>query len=149
MLTFQWPDKFPEIGYVKGVKYVVKIKVDDKFFITHVTSLSFLQKELQTTFGKYQRGGIFEKNLYYPLIKYLQRAESKKIIFDVVYENASGYRVLKTELELFAKEFGKPGCLNEENVPYVPKTTWAKKGSNWLTQTELMNYIKEEKKYIV
>ena len=147
MLTFYWPEKFPEIGYEKGMKYVVKILIGEKYFITHVTSLSFLQKEIQNTWGKYHRVGIMEKNLYYPVIRQLARVDKKEVEFQVLYQDASGYNVLKFELGVFVEEFGKPNCLNEENVPYVPKTTNAKKGSNWLTPNEFLNYSKLIKQY--
>ena len=77
--------------------------------------------------SKYQRNGVLETNLFFPLVKYIYKHEIHKIKVEVLLTTTNGYQALKFELEQLVQYFGKPQCLNRNNVPHIPKTEVAKK----------------------
>ena len=149
MIKVVMPKEVPPIENEYGIrnKSVIQFVIGDKFLITKTVNPEWTIEELKRTFGKYLRGGISEANMFYPLVKYLYKQESKAVRVDFLFTSTSGYEVLKKELELLVEHFGSKGCLNPNNVPYVPKTTAQHKGSDWLTPNEMMNFSKLLKKY--
>ena len=157
MLKVTLPKELPPLLDKSGARNisVIQIICEGKFLITKTVGLSYLEdftdpwlvKELKSVYGKYQRGGIAETNLYYPLIRLAYKMEHPKLKIEVLYTTTDGYEALKYELTLLEQWFGKPECLNRNNIPYIPKTTHAKKGSNWLTQNQMLNFRKLLKKY--
>jgi hypothetical protein len=129
-------------------KVVFKLYVGDKFYIGHTSSIEWVAKEIKKQWGKYTDGdGVHTDLLWYPVLKEAAKYERPLLRFDIVMESASGYQILKHELSLFEIHFGEKHCLNQNNIPYIPKTTHAKKGSNWLTQNEMLNFKKLLTKY--
>jgi hypothetical protein len=66
---------------------------------------------------------------------------------EVLFTTINGYEALKYELSLLEEWFGKKECLNKNNIPHIPKTIMAKKGANWLTQNQALNFRKLLTKY--
>lgn len=131
----------------EGHKVVFFAWVGDKYYIGHTSSLIFFENELKKQWGKYFRAGVYSNHLFLPILKAASKQERPSIDIRIHFSSESGYDVLKTELSLFEEYFGQKDCLNENNIPYVPKTTHAKSGSNWLTQNEMLNFKKLLKKY--
>lgn len=136
----------PDNGEKKRV-FVLKISCNGKFLIFKATSIEWVQVEISKVYGKYQRGGILETNLMYPFVKWVHKQDRKKILIEVIFASNNGYEVLKFELNQLIEHFGRPECLNANNVPHIPKTEVAKKGSGWLTQNEALNFRKLLTKY--
>lgn len=128
-------------------RHVIKITCNDKYIITKCGSLEWLCKELSNTFGKYQRKGIDANNIYCKFVKYCYDNSIHKVHIECLFSSDNGYDVLKFELDKLSEVFGKKECLNTLNIPYIPKTIHAKKGSNWLTQNQYLNFMKLLKKY--
>lgn len=128
-------------------RHIVKITANEKYIITKCGSVKWLCKEINSSYGKYNRGGILESNFFYKFIKYCYQNSIKKAVIEPLYSSGNGYNVLKTELEYLTEHFGNSSCLNTNNIPYIPKTIHAKRGSNWLTQNEYLNFMKLLKKY--
>jgi hypothetical protein len=126
---------------------MVKITCGEYYVITKCGQLEWLVDELNTTISKYKKGGILETNIYFALVKKVYKDKILKGSIDVLFQSKNGYEVLKKELETLAECYGKKECLNISNVPYIPKTVHAKKGSNWLKQNEYLNYMKLLKTY--
>lgn len=139
----------PSIVEVKG-RAVVKLSFDDKFMITKAGALEWLCREINRTYGKYTRGvasGTVQDSLYFPLVKHCYKYSIDKVFIEIVFQSENGYEVLKNELEQLTEAFKDKNCLNTNNIPYIPKTTHAKKGSSWLKQNEYLNFMKLLKKY--
>lgn len=136
MIKFKLPSVIPS-----NVS-IIKISCDDKFYIAKTSNILWIEKELQSTFGKYLRIGIPETNLYYPIVRLLYKQEKPKLVIDVLFSSDNGYDVLKFELQMLMEWFGTKDCLNKNNIPHIPKTTVAKKGSSWLTQNQALNFRK-------
>ena len=126
---------------------VFKIICGEKYFIGKASSIEWLSSELKTTYGKYLRGGIPETNMFYPVLREYVSKELEELEIEVLFSSDNGYELLKFELEQLIAHYSKPGCLNPNNIPYIPKTTVAAKGSNWLTQNQALNFRKLLKKY--
>lgn len=116
--------------------------VNKKMYIGKASSLEWLDAELRSTYGKYMRLGIPETNMFYPLLKYYHDSGAKGINIEVLFTSDKGYDILKFELEQLNAHYGKSYCLNNNSTPHIPKTTRAKKGSNWLTEADRMNFAK-------
>lgn len=149
MLKIKLPSKLPELLDDNGSPKVniLKIICEDKFYIAKTINIPWMVKELQKNYGKYLRGGIYETSLFYPLVKYIYSHEAHKLKIEVLFTTTNGYEALKYELGLLEEWFGKKQCLNKNNIPYIPKTVVAKKGSNWLTQNQALNFRKLLTKY--
>lgn len=124
-------------------KCVMQIVARDAYFIGHCVSFEFLDIELRKTHRRYAYGnGIPEKNMFYPLVKYMVDNDISQLTVESIYESPtnSGYEVLKEE-SLFLKEhYKKPGCLNQNKEPYIPeKVKSATHPNAWLTLSESGN----------
>ena len=131
----------------EGQKSVFTATCGDRFWIGHTTSFFWLEPHLRKLFFKYHDGGIPETELYFPIIKAAAKMDRPTINLKVEFTHESGYQVLKHELGMLEEWFGKRACLNRNNIPYIPKTVRAKKGSNWLTDNEALNFRKLLTKY--
>lgn len=133
---------------IPDTRCVFAIKCGPNIYIGKTSNLEWLANELKTTYGKYHRLGIPEGNLYYPLIKcYTGRKDVKRLEIEVLFASDNGYDILKFELEQLEMHFGQKYCLNKNNIPHLPKTVANKKGSNWLTENERLNFQKLLSKY--
>ena len=126
---------------------VLRLSCNEKYYIAKTANPSWMIEEIKTVYGKYQRGGILETNLFYPLVKYIYSHAIHVIKVEVLFTSTNGYEVLKYELEQLVEHFGTKDCLNKNNIPHIPKTVRAKKGANWLTVNEDLNFRKLLKKY--
>lgn len=126
---------------------ILKITCEDKFYIGKTIDIEWMAGEIRKVYGKYLRQGVREDNFYYPLVKYVYRHDLHKIKIEILLTTTNGYSALKYELEQLKEWFGKPDCLNKNNIPHIPKTVVAKKGANWLTQNQALNFRKLLTKY--
>ena len=149
MLSFKLPKIIPPIENEKGLRnlHVIRIGAGGKFFIIKSTNIEWTIEEIRRALGKYQRGGVLETNLFYPFVKWVFKENITKTVIDILFTTTDGYQVLKYELEQLSEHFGKKECLNGNNIPHVPHTIRAKKGSSWLTDNQRMNYFKLLSKY--
>jgi len=149
MLQIKLPKQIPPFVDKNGNRNIsiVKITCEDKFYIAKTVNIEWLIKELKSVYGKFHRLGIYETNLFYPLVKYVYTHDIHKINIDILFTSTNGYHALKYELEQLIKWFGKKECLNQNNIPHIPKTVVAKKGSSWLTQNQALNFRKLLTKY--
>lgn len=143
MITFKLPQEIP------STRCVFKITIGEKFYIGKTSNLLFTKTELQKVYGKYVRRdvGVLETNLFYPLAKEIFKHEKAVVVIEVLFASENGYSILKFELEQLAEYYGQKNCLNQNKIPHIPKTIVAKKGSNWLTQNEALNFRKLLTKY--
>lgn len=141
MITFKLPKELP------STVCVFQITIADKYYIGKSSNLLFVKNEIQSTYGKYNRKGLLETNLFYPIAKEIHKHEKPLVDIKVLFASSNGYDVLKFELQQLSEHFGKQGCLNLNNIPHIPKTVVAKKGSNWLTQNQALNFRKLLTKY--
>lgn len=129
-------------------KYVVKIKVGDRFYIGRSVGFKFLSDEMRKVYADYNyRAGVYENHLYYPIVKYMHTSGIETAEVEVLFKSENGYEVLKEELNQLIKNFTKKRCLNANNVPYIPKEFTTKTKSKWLTQNEWLNFKKLIKQY--
>lgn len=150
MLQIKLPKELPPLEDKKTKKRnvsILKITCEDKFYIAKTINPEWMVEEIKTVYGKYQRRGVLETNLFFPLVKYIYRHEIHKIKVEVLLTTTNGYQALKFELEQLMQYFGKPACLNQNNIPHIPKTEVAKKGSGWLTMNQSLNFRKLLTKY--
>lgn len=148
-LTVLLPKAVPPIENEMGFRNVsiIQISCGEKFYIAKTANISWMIEEIKSVYRKYLDKGVLETNLFYPLVKYIYSKTIDILRVDVLFTSTDGYQVLKFELDQLAQHFGTKNCLNINNVPHIPKTKLAKKGSNWLTQNESLNYRKLLKKY--
>lgn len=144
---------YNEIGQTPTTRSVFKVIIGDdkKYYIAKASSIKWFIDEIGMQYGRALRphlrkeGTDTKKGLYYPIIRELLKMGDKPVMtLEYIFESENGYQVLKKELELLAEHFGKKGCINENNVPHVPKTTHQTTASKsaWLTQSEMMNFHK-------
>ncbi len=138
--------KFKEIDQAKG-RAIVKVSMGDYYIITKCGSITWLDDEIRSTYRKYLKSGIPETNLCTAFIEALHKKETRYGQIEVLYQTINGYELLKKELELLMVHFGKRNCKNTNNIPYIPKTVHANKGSNWLKQNEYLNFMRLLKNY--
>lgn len=140
--------KFNEIDEAKG-RAIVKITMGDYYIITKCGSINWLNQEIRNTYKKYKynKDGVPSTNLYISFIEAIHKKELQYGKIEVLFQSNNGYELLKYELELLIEHFGKRNCKNSNNIPYIPKTVHANKGSNWLKQNEYLNFMKLLKKY--
>lgn len=148
MITVLLPAEVPPIENELGMrnKSVIQITAGEKYLITKSVNIPWTVEEIKSTYGKYMRGGILESNLFYDLVRHIHKSEDGRVKIDILFTSTDGYQVLKKELELLRQHYGKKGCMNKNDVPYIPKTTAAKKGSNWLSPNQFLNFMKLIKK---
>lgn len=150
MLQIKLPKELPPLEDKATKKRnisILKITCEDKFYIAKTVNPAWMVEEIKNVYGKYQRNGVLETNLFFPLVKYIYRHEIHKIKVEVLLTTTNGYQALKFELEQLIQHFGKPQCLNRNNIPHIPKTEVAKKGSGWLTMNQSLNFRKLLTKY--
>jgi hypothetical protein len=149
MLTVLLPKEIPPFENELGQrnKYVLRLSCGEKFYIAKTINYSWMIEEIKKTYSKYLKVGIPENNLFYPLIRHLYKHEISTIKVEVLFASTNGYQVLKFELQQLADHFGKKDCLNQNNIPHIPKSMRAKKGSNWLSVNEELNFRKLLKNY--
>ena len=138
--------KYKTPDATKG-RTIVKVSCGDFYVITKCGSIEWLVSELNTTLSKYKKQGVNKDNLYIRFIEKVHKLDFKKGVIEVLYQSDNGYDLLKKELELLIEHYGKRNCMNSNNIPYIPKTIHAKKGSNWLKQNEYLNFMKLLKNY--
>lgn len=126
---------------------VFSISCNEKEYIGHSMSLTWLADEITKTYGKYHRNGVRTDNLYYPLVKEYYGMVKPAMIITVLFETDNGYDLLKYELEMLAGLYGTSKCINASPIPYVPKNVHLKRGSAWLTKNQYLNFMKLLKKY--
>lgn len=150
MLRIKLPKTIPPLEEKKtGLRniHIIKITVRDKFMIFKTVNLEWMVEEIKKVYGKYNRKGIDESNLFFPLIKRIYGHEIHDIVIEILFTTTDGYQALKFELEQLMRFFGKEECMNRNNIPHIPKTVVAAKGSNWLTQNQALNFRKLLTKY--
>jgi hypothetical protein len=139
--------KFKEIDQEKG-RAIVKVSIGDYYLITKCGTLAWVDSEMRSVYRKYvHKMGVPETNLFLPLIEVAYKKELKYGKIEVLFQTTNGYELLKKELELLMEHFGKRNCKNTNNIPYIPKTVHANKGSNWLKQNEYLNFMRLLKNY--
>jgi hypothetical protein len=126
---------------------ILQLSCGNKFIITKSANPEWMVKELKKSNHKYLDKGLYETNLFYPLIAHAYKNNLHIVKVEVLFTSTDGYKVLKFELNQLEMHFGKPDCLNLNNIPYIPKTVLAAKGSNWLTQNQALNFRKLLTKY--
>lgn len=131
---------------IKG-NAIVKLSYGDKYIITKCRDIGWLEKEFRSTLRRYDDKELKRENFYYKFAKYIHSVDAKKVLCEIIYQTENGYDVLKKELELLIEHYGNKDCMNENNIPYIPKTIHAKKGSSWLKQNEFLNFMKLLKNY--
>jgi len=131
---------------IKG-NAIIKLSYGDKYIITKCRDINWLEKEFRSTLRRLADKELKRDNFYYKFAKYILSVDAKKVLCEVLYQTENGYDVLKKELQLLMEHYGTKDCLNENNIPYIPKTTYAKKGSSWLKQNEFLNFMKLLKNY--
>lgn len=144
MLRIKMPKTIPPLEDKTGARNIsiLKITIREKFMFFKTVNVEWMVEEIKTVYGKYLRNGVLETNLFFPLVKYIHKNEVHDIKIEILLTTTDGYQALKFELEQLMKWFGKPECLNINNVPHIPKTVVAKKGSGWLTQNQALNFRK-------
>lgn len=151
MLKIKLPTTLPPIEDHTGRRNIsiLRLGCGDKFLITKSANPEWMVKEIVTTYNKYLKkdSGIYETNLFFSLLKYSYTHEYPIIVVEVLFTSTDGYQVLKFELEQLVQHFGSSNCLNTNNIPHIPKTVLAAKGSNWLTQNQALNFRKLLTKY--
>jgi hypothetical protein len=126
---------------------IVKLSYGDKFIITKTRNILFLQSEISKSMGMYRKKKLDKSKFYYLFAKYLCSVEAKRVMCEKLFESENGYEVLKKELEILIELYPNSNCTNQNNIPYLPKTVRAAKGSNWLKQNEYLNFMKLLKGY--
>lgn len=146
ILTIKMPKVMPPVEDYRGLRNisVLRLGCGDKFLITKSANPTWMIGEIKTTYSKYLKKdlGIYETNLFFPLLKYSYTHEFPIIVVEILFTSTDGYQVLKFELEQLMQHFGSKECLNTNNIPHIPKTVMAAKGSNWLTQNQGLNFRK-------
>lgn len=150
MLQIKIPKELPPLEDKKTKRRnvsILKITCEDKFFISKTVNIEWMVEEIKSMYGRYQRGGILNTSIFYPLIKYIYNHKVHKINVEILLTTTNGYQALKFELEQLELWFSKQQCLNHNNIPHIPKTEVAKKGSGWLTMNQSLNFRKLLTKY--
>lgn len=147
MLTIKFP-KEAELPREEQPKCVIKIAVGGKYFIGRSLNFEFIDRELRDVLKRYKyKQGVWETNLFYPVVKYIVDKSIEFVQVEILFKSESGYEILKEELRQLELNFGKRNCLNQNNIPHVPKFKTAKSTSKWLTHNEFLNFKKLLSKY--
>lgn len=146
-VIIQNPSNYP----LQNVATIVKVKVGGKFYIAKTHNIKWFEHELRRELDKIMLDSFAKPNkLYQPIIEYAI-SKDYPIVIELIYSNVSGYKAMKYELELLAKHYGKKNCLNENNIPHIPKTPITSplkpNGYTWLSVNDEINFRKLLKKY--
>jgi hypothetical protein len=130
---------------------ILKIMVGKKYYIAKTHNIEWLGHEIEREVVKFQNDKLANLNkLYAPIVVYAV-TNNLNIVFNVLFESTSGYQCMKFELEQLEKNFGKKNCLNQNNIPHIPKTAITSpnrpNGYVWLTANDEINFRKLLKKY--
>jgi hypothetical protein len=130
---------------------ILKIKVGTKYYIAKTHNIEWLGHEIERDVLKFQNDKAAKlNNLYVPIVKFAV-TKQQNIVFDVLFESTSGYQCMKYELQQLAKSFGKRDCLNQNNIPHIPKTPLTSpnrpNGYVWLSVNDEINFRKLLSKY--
>lgn len=130
---------------------ILKIVAGKKYYIAKTHNIQWLGHEIEREVTKFQNDKAANLNkLYAPIVMY---AVTKRlnIVFNVLFESISGYQCMKFELEQLEKNFGKKNCLNQNNIPHIPKTVLTSplrpNGYVWLSVNDEINFRKLLSKY--
>lgn len=150
MIQIKLPTTLPPIEDHAGMRNIsiLRLSCGDKFMIVKSANPNWMIEEIKKVHNKYLDSGIYESNMFYPLVKYAYAKDLHIVNVEVLFTSTDGYKVLKFELNQLEQYFGTPDCLNENNIPHIPKTKLASKGSNWLTQNQALNFRKLLSKYV-
>lgn len=127
---------------------IYKITIGRYYYIAKTTNIEWLLNgEFDKQLKNYNDGKGIKNVLYYPLINALIQNSFKKspsnYEYELLYTDPSGYKVLKEELSLLRKHYGKKYCLNQNSTPHIPNTNVTNPtGHTFLTQSEYMNFQK-------
>lgn len=127
---------------------VIKVIVGNKFYIGKTASITWFADALRKYYGKYAyKNGIREDNMFYPIIKQIYKDKLEDVHIDILFSSNDGYKVLKNEFNELKQHFGTNRCLNVNNYPIVPKTSYNEANKDkWLTLVQSLNYYKFLKK---
>lgn len=143
MLTVKIPKFLP-----KEKVSVIKVVCGEYFYICKTASLTWFEQALKKYYGKYAyRNGIREDNMFYPIVKSIHKQELETVHIDVLFSSDNGYKVLQFELKELLEHYGSKKCLNSNQLPVVPKTSYNEANKDkWLTLNQSLNYYKHLKK---
>lgn len=148
-LTVLLPKTIPPIENEFGFRNVsiLMLTCGEKYYIAKTANPSWMIEEIKTSYGRYMKDLLPKDNLFYPLINFMYKQDNHTVKVEVLFTSTDGYHVLKFELDQLIQHFGTKNCLNKNNVPHIPKTKRAKKGSNWLTVNQELNFRRLLTKY--
>lgn len=144
---------------------VLKIWIGKKFYIANTHNMLWLRTKIETLYEEYIIKGANPTEMHFVILREIHKLSNKQlekqtrskkataplqITFELLFNSASGYKMLKYALETFAKDYGHRNCINTSNVPYLPNTSLNKNGEwryTWLTPSDAANYEKLLKKY--
>jgi hypothetical protein len=129
---------------------VIRVVLGDKFYIGKTASITWFEDALKKAYGKYAfRNGLREDNMFYPIVKQIHKAGIEDIYIDVLFSSDNGYRVLQNELQQLLEHYGTKSCINTNQLPVVPKTSYDEAHKNkWLTVPQSLNYYIYLKKMV-
>lgn len=130
---------------------ILKIVIGKKYYIAKTHNILWLGNEIEREVNKFQNDKAANLNkLYAPIVVYAV-TQRLNIVFNVLFESTSGYQCMKFELEQLEKNFGKKNCLNQNNIPHIPKTVLTSplrpNGYVWLSVNDEINFRKLLSKY--
>lgn len=135
--------KEAELPKEQQPKCVIRYTAGTKHFIGRSLSFSFIQDELMTCYKRYKfRQGIWDNNLFYPIVKHIVDKNIEDVFVEIIFQSESGYSVLKEELRQLELNYGKRKCLNQNQLPHIPKFKTPTATSKWLTHNEYLNFMK-------
>jgi hypothetical protein len=134
----------------EGALYLLKITVKDCFFIIKTSKISYVSKTIQSKLSKYKyRNGIWDTDIYYPLVKHINDNNVEDVFIDVIGEFSDAYNLLKNELVNLHENLGKKGFLNKNATPIVPQIKKDESSSGkYLTINQKLNYYRFLKKFL-
>lgn len=121
---------------------VIKVVIGNKFFIGKTSNITWFGEAIKKAYGKYVfKNGLREDNMFFPIAKEIHRTGIEDIYIDVLFSSDNGYRVLQNELQALLESYGKKGCINTNELPIVPKTSYNEAHKDkWLTVPQSLNY---------
>lgn len=143
MLKIKTPKTLP-----KEKISVIKVIIGNKFFIGKTVSIIWFADAIKKAYGKYvYKNGLREDNMFYPIAKEINRSGIEDVYIDVVFSSDNGYRILQNELQQLLEHFGTKFCINTNQLPVVPKTSYDDAHKDkWLTLPQSLNYYIHLKK---
>ena len=145
------PKEIGELGEknTDTFKYVVKIKVGNRFYIGRSVGFHFLRDELKKCFIQYKHrpDGLSVEHLYFPIVKYMVASGEETATVEILFKSENGYQVMKEELNQLIANYEKKRCLNANRFPHIPAFKTSKSTSKWLTHNEWLNFKKLVNQY--